>query len=187
MIYSHFTALLLEDFYIIQSAETLHEYHNVPLKEASSMMAATRRNYIKCLSASCVICRHVTIFNFPKIFKMNGENYLKIRLSIISRIFSTNCHTIGGGIKAYRLSQMIKPSFQHTAFFLWPVNSPLSKDVHSGALYLNLQLHPTTTLFPKVWVYLGVRTCELFLCFVAFVRVRVYYVDFFVLFVLRHW
>ena len=25
------------------------------------------------------------------------------------------------------------------------------------------------------WVYLGVRTCELFLCFVAIVRVRVYY------------
>ena len=35
-------------------------------------------------------------------------------------------------------------------------------------------------------VYLGVRACELFLCFVAIVRVRVYYVDFFVFFVLRH-
>ena len=32
-------------------------------------------------------------------------------------------------------------------------------------------------------VYLGVRTCELFLCFVA-IRVRVYYVAFFVFFVL---
>ena len=39
----------------------------------------------------------------------------------------------------------------------------------------------------KIWVYLGVRTCELFLRFVAIVRVRVYYVDFFVFFVLRHW
>ena len=38
-----------------------------------------------------------------------------------------------------------------------------------------------------LWVYLVVRTCELFLCFVAIVRVRVYYVDFFVFFVLRHW
>ena len=38
----------------------------------------------------------------------------------------------------------------------------------------------------RVWVYVGVRTCELFLCFVAIVRVRVYYVDFFVFFVLRH-
>ena len=36
-------------------------------------------------------------------------------------------------------------------------------------------------------VYLGVRTCEVFLCFVAIVRVRVYYVDLFVFFVLRHW
>ena len=39
--------------------------------------------------------------------------------------------------------------FQHTAFFLWPVDSS-SKDVHSRALYRNLNLHPTTTLFPKV-------------------------------------
>ena len=33
----------------------------------------------------------------------------------------------------------------------------------------------------------GVRTCEVFLCFVAIVRVRVYCVDFFIFFVLRHW
>ena len=33
----------------------------------------------------------------------------------------------------------------------------------------------------KFGVYLGVRTHELFLCFVAIVTVRVYYVDFFVL------
>ena len=37
------------------------------------------------------------------------------------------------------------------------------------------------------WVYLGVKTCKLFLCFVAIVRVKVFYVDFFVFFVLRHW
>ena len=36
-------------------------------------------------------------------------------------------------------------------------------------------------------VYIGVKTCEVFLCFVAIVRVRVYYADFFVFFVLRHW
>ena len=40
---------------------------------------------------------------------------------------------------------------------------------------------------PKERVYLGVKTCELFLCVVAIVRVRVYYVHFFVFFVLRHW
>ena len=38
-----------------------------------------------------------------------------------------------------------------------------------------------------IWVYLGVKTCQVFLCFVAIVRVRLYYVDFFVFFVLRHW
>jgi len=32
-------------------------------------------------------------------------------------------------------------------------------------------------------MYLGVRTCEVFFCFVAIVMVRVYCVDFFVLFV----
>ena len=36
-------------------------------------------------------------------------------------------------------------------------------------------------------VDLGVKTCEVFLCFVVVVRVRVYYVDFFVFLVLRHW
>ena len=50
--------------------------------------------------------------------------------------------------------------------------------------------HLVCSALSKPWlcrVYLGVRTCELFLCFVAIVRVRVYYVDFFVFFVLRHW
>ena len=35
-------------------------------------------------------------------------------------------------------------------------------------------------------IYLAVKTCEVFLCFVAIVRVRVYYVDSFFSFVLRH-
>ena len=42
-------------------------------------------------------------------------------------------------------------------------------------------------LVVKFGVNLGVRTCELFLCLVAIVRVRVYHVHFFVFFVLRHW
>ena len=40
---------------------------------------------------------------------------------------------------------------------------------------------------PLHGVYLSVKTCEVFRCFVAIVRVRVYYLDFFVFFVLRHW
>ena len=35
--------------------------------------------------------------------------------------------------------------------------------------------------------YLGVKTCQVFPCFVAIVRVRRYDVDLFVFFVLRHW
>ena len=50
----HSAFIGLEGFYIIESAEILHDYHNVPLKNASSMIAATR-NYIQCLPASCVI------------------------------------------------------------------------------------------------------------------------------------
>ena len=61
----HSTFIGLQGFYIIESVEILHENHNVPLKNASSMITATR-NYIQCLSASCVICRHVTFSeNFP--------------------------------------------------------------------------------------------------------------------------
>ena len=41
----------------------------------------------------------------------------------------------------------------------------------------------TQYYFKKMWDYLGVKTHEVFLCFVAIVRVMVYYVDFFVLFV----
>ena len=39
----------------------------------------------------------------------------------------------------------------------------------------------------RFWFSLSVKFCEVFLCFVAIVRVKVYYVDFFVFFVLRHW
>ena len=66
----HSAFIGLEGFYIIQSAETLHECHNVRLKNASSMMTATR-NYIQWLSTSCVICRHVTF----------SENFLIERMA----------------------------------------------------------------------------------------------------------
>ena len=35
-------------------------------------------------------------------------------------------------------------------------------------------------MYPKIKVFLGVRTCEVFVCSLAIVRVRVYYLDFFV-------
>ena len=50
---------------------------------------------------------------------------------------------------------------------------------YSGTMYYH-----SHQWFMKIGVYLGVRTCELFLCFIAIVGVRVYYVDFFVF---RHW
>ena len=40
---------------------------------------------------------------------------------------------------------------------------------------------------PRAGVYLGEKTFEVFLCFVATVRVGVYYIGFFVFFVLRYW
>ena len=56
-----------------------------------------------------------------------------------------------------------------------------------GLFPKHLELTELSTFYEQFWVYLGVRTCKLFLCFVAIVRVRVYYVDFFVFFVLCHW
>ena len=44
----------------------------------------------------------------------------------------------------------------------------------------------STWYYLKYRVYLDVKTSEVFLCFVAIVRVRVYYVDFFVFFVSCH-
>ena len=56
----------LEGFYIIESAEILHDYHDVPLKNASSMITATR-NYIQCTMFVSIMCNmHVTFSeNFP--------------------------------------------------------------------------------------------------------------------------
>ena len=68
----HSAFIGLEGFSIIESAEILHDYHNVSLKTASSMMTATR-NYIQCLSTSCVsvICRRLTF----------SENFLIERMT----------------------------------------------------------------------------------------------------------
>ena len=124
------TFIGLEGFYIIESAEILHDYHNVPLKNASSMITATR-NYIQCLSASCVICRQVTFSeNFPIERMAKSQSLL---------IFNYMVHVLckmpyDRRTKAYRLPQMIKRSFQHKqyCFLLWLVNSSSSKDVHSA-------------------------------------------------------
>ena len=76
----HSAFIGLKGFYIIESAEILHDYHNVPLKNASSMITATR-NYIQCLSASCVICRHVTFSeNFPIERMAKSQSLLIIQL-----------------------------------------------------------------------------------------------------------
>ena len=75
----HSAFIGLEGFYIIEYAEILHDYHYVPLKNASSMITATR-NYIQCLSASCV-CRHVTFSeNFPIERMAKSQSLLIIQL-----------------------------------------------------------------------------------------------------------
>ena len=75
----HSAFIGLEGFYIIESAEILHDYHNVPLKNASSMMTATR-NYMQCLT-TCVICRHVTFCeNFPIERMAKSQSLLIIQL-----------------------------------------------------------------------------------------------------------
>ena len=113
----HSAFIGLEGFYIIESAEILLDYHNVPLKNASSMITAIR-NYIQCLSPSCVICRHVTFSeNFPIERMAKSQRLLGLLFSYMVHVL----HEIpyDRRRKAYRLPQMIKRSFQHklTAFF----------------------------------------------------------------------
>ena len=83
MVLLHHSAFIgLEGFYIIKSAEILHDYHHVPLKNASSMITATRN-----LSASCVICRHVTFSeNFPI------ERMAKFQILLIIQLYGA-CST----------------------------------------------------------------------------------------------
>ena len=56
----HSAFIGLEGIYIIESAEILHDYHNVPLKNASSMITATR-NYKQLLDEVFVISRIIEV------------------------------------------------------------------------------------------------------------------------------
>ena len=106
----------LEGFYIIESAEILRDYHYVPLKNASSMMTATR-NYIQCLSTSCVICRQNCDIFRELSDRTNGE--ISVYLLFNYMVHVLHKLPYDRSRKAYRLPQMIKRSFQHklTAFF----------------------------------------------------------------------
>ena len=76
----HSAFIGLEGFYIIESAEIMHDYYSVPLKNASSMITATRY-YIQCLSAACVICRRATFSeNFPIERMVKSQSLLIIQL-----------------------------------------------------------------------------------------------------------
>ena len=56
----HSAFIGLEGFYVIESAEILHDYHIVPLKNASSMITATR-NYIQRTMFVSIMCNmHMT-------------------------------------------------------------------------------------------------------------------------------
>ena len=74
----HSAFIGLEGFYIIESAEILHDYHNVPLKNASSMIIATR-NYIQCTMFVSIICNmHVTFSENFRIKRMAKSQSLLI-------------------------------------------------------------------------------------------------------------
>ena len=114
-------------------------------------------------------------FRSPLLGKVKSQMFIKIVLnSVNSRRFGNNPF----------ISWMFQPLGQNQRWF-WPNgwNIRLMK----GLFPKHLKLTELSTFYEQFWVYLGVRTCKLFLCFVAIVRVRVYYVDFFVFFVLRHW
>ena len=91
------------------------------------------------------------------------------------------------------LASTCNPKIRIKLCFWWfflqksDVNSFVNTTSYS-CVKINRLWHKLKSQFSrKFGVYLGVRTCEVFLCLVAVVRVRVYYVDSFVFFVLRHW
>ena len=75
----HSAFIGLEGFYIIELiAEILHDYHNVPLKNASSMITATR-NYIQCTMFVSIMCNmHVTFSDNFRIERMAKSQSLLI-------------------------------------------------------------------------------------------------------------
>ena len=86
---------------------------------------------------------------FRKLSERMAKIYLKVCLLFNYMLHVLHKLPYDRRRKAYRLSQMIKRSFQHTALascqFAVVQRCPVSH-----ALYRNLKLHPTTTLFPKV-------------------------------------
>ena len=80
--------LYLQDFCSIPSAETLYDYHNVPLKHASNMMTTTRRNYIQCLSTS-VMCN----MQACDIFRKRSERMANSQSVLIIYSFYVACST----------------------------------------------------------------------------------------------
>ena len=141
--------LLFKDFYIIQSAEILHDYHNAPLKNTSSMiMTAERRIYIQIMFVNIMCNMQACKYIFRKLSEWMAKIISKCAYySIICCMFSTSYHKIGGG----RLTicqrwwsvhfNILISSYQFTVVQRCPF---------SRALYWNLNLQPTTTLFPKV-------------------------------------
>ena len=116
----HSAFIGLEGFYIIESAEILHDYHNVPLKNASSMITATR-NYIQCTMFVSIMCNmHVTFSENFRIERM-AKSYSLLIIQLYGACSTQNA-IYDRRRKAYRLPQMIKRSFQHklTAFFCGP-------------------------------------------------------------------
>ena len=82
---------------IIESAEILHDYHNVPLKNASSMITATR-NYIQCTMFVSIMCNMQGCDIFRELSdRTNGEISKFTHYSIIWCMFYTKCHSIEDG------------------------------------------------------------------------------------------
>ena len=114
-----------------------------------SMMTATRRNYIQCLPMSRVICRHVTIFSENFLIKLRklSQSVLIIQLYLACSPQTTIRQEEEGlpfvpDDKVFISIYCFLPVAGQFAVFQ---RCPFSR-----ALYRNLNLHPTTTLFPKV-------------------------------------
>ena len=81
-----------------------------------------------------------------------------------------------------KVSLMVSVEGQLVTLYLWPAKlfevNCLRKTLLCDSQPMRTYMYGFTSVS---------KTSEVFLCFVAIVRVRVYYVDFFVFFVLCHW
>ena len=82
----------LEGFFLLESAKILHDYHNVPLKNASSMITATR-NYIQCTMFVSIMCNCWFSHDVTKFQTLELLIFLRFYFHDLLEQLKNNIHT----------------------------------------------------------------------------------------------